>query len=248
MPDVREASRIRSPAREAWRTFRRNRTSLPGLLVVCGMTLAVAFGPLIWTASTERINFQEAQEGPSREHPLGTDELGRDLLARTLDGGRVSLAVAFLATLVALVVGVTIGAIAGYCGSWSDGLLMRLTDMVLTLPVLPIMILCTALFAKDGTFRKRFVVICLVAAFMSWMTTARLMRSSILSLRGSDYVLAAQAAGASPRSVIGRHLLPNALSPVIIMAMLNIGIVIILESSLSFLGLGFQPPQASTLR
>lgn len=245
MLSARHVQHPRSPLGMIWLRIRRNRVACLGLLIVVGMSLSVIVIPYVWTESTERIDFADAEQGPSLAHPLGTDELGRDLLARALDGGRISLAVAFLATGMATLVGVIIGALAGYCGGWIDSLLMRLTDMFLAIPLLPVLILCTSLFARDGTFRKRFMVITVVIGFMSWMSSARLMRASVLSLKRAEFVIAARSIGSTHRSILARHLIPNALGPIVIIAATGVGAAVILESSLSFLGLGFQPPQAT---
>jgi peptide/nickel transport system permease protein len=168
-------------------------------------------------------------------HPLGTDQLGRDLLARVLAGGRVLLSVALLAMAVSIAIGVVIGATAGYAGAWVDGTLMRLTDLFLTIPTLPVLILCTALFAGKGTFARRYVVMVVVIGVLNWMGTARLVRASFLSLKEVEFVAAVRSVGARPRAIVLRHILPNALGPIIVTATLSIGTTVIIESSLSFL-------------
>jgi peptide/nickel transport system permease protein len=228
----------------AWGQFRRHRPALVGRCVVV-MTIATIVGPLVWTRSTERIDFRVAKQGPTMAHPLGTDQLGRDLLARVLAGGRVLLSVALLAMAVSIAIGVVIGATAGYAGAWVDGTLMRLTDLFLTIPTLPVLILCTALFAGKGTFARRYVVMVVVIGVLNWMGTARLVRASFLSLKEVEFVAAVRSVGARPRAIVLRHILPNALGPIIVTATLSIGTTVIIESSLSFLGLGFQLPQAT---
>jgi peptide/nickel transport system permease protein len=243
--DVGRVARRDSLWSLAWRQFKRHRPAMAGLYIVIVLTVAVIVGPWLWERSTERIDFRVAEQGPSAGHPFGTDELGRDILARVLAGGRVSLSVGLLATAVAIAVGVLIGAVAGYAGSWLDGMLMRLTDLFLTIPTLPVLILCTALFAGSGTFRQRYLVVVAVIGALNWMATARLVRASFLSLKEVEFVTAARSIGARAASIIFRHILPNALGAVIVTATLNIGTTVIIESSLSFLGLGFQPPQAT---
>jgi peptide/nickel transport system permease protein len=229
----------------AWQQFRRHRPALVGLCVVALMALATIVGPKVWTRSGERIEFRVAKQGPTLTHPFGTDQLGRDLLARVLAGGRVSLSVGLLATAVSIAIGVVIGAGAGYAGGWVDGALMRLTDLFLTIPTLPVLILCTALFAGKGTFARRYLVVVAVIGALNWMATARLVRASFLSLKEVEFVAAARCIGARPLAIVLRHILPNALGPIIVTATLSIGTTVIIESSLSFLGLGFQPPQAT---
>jgi peptide/nickel transport system permease protein len=245
VPGAGLRTRPRSLWSIAWAQFRRHRPAVVGLCVVVLMTIATIVGPLIWTRSTERIDFRAAKQGPTMAHPFGTDQLGRDLLARVLAGGRVSLSVALLATAVSLAIGVVIGAIAGYAGGWVDGALMRLTDLFLTIPTLPVLILCTALFAGKGTFAQRYAVVVAVIGVLNWMGAARLVRASFLSLKEVEFVAAARSVGARPRAIVLRHILPNALGPIIVTATLSIGTTVIIESSLSFLGLGFQPPQAT---
>jgi peptide/nickel transport system permease protein len=235
----------RSRWSQVWQRFRGHRPALVGLWMVVLMTAVTFAGPWVWTRSTERIDFRSAKQGPTVAHPFGTDELGRDVLARVLAGGRVSLSVGFLAMAVSISIGVLIGAIAGYAGAWTDNGLMRLTDLFLTIPTLPVLILCTALFAGKGTFGRRYLVIVTVVGMMNWMVTARLVRASFLSLKTADYVIAARAIGVRPGGIVLRHILPNALGPVAVAATLGIGATVIVESSLSFLGLGFQPPQAT---
>jgi peptide/nickel transport system permease protein len=229
----------------SWQRFRRHRPALVGLWMIALLVAATLGGPLAWSRSPERIDFPSARQGATLEHPFGTDQLGRDLLARVLAGGRVSLSVGILAIAVSSAIGVLVGAVAGYAGSWVDGGLMRLTDLFLTIPMLPVLILCTALFATDGTFARRYLVVVIVIGALNWMVTARLVRASFLSLKEAEFVTAARAIGARPGAIVLRHILPNALGPVIVTATLGVGATVIIESSLSFLGLGFQPPQAT---
>ncbi|HVI52500.1 MAG TPA: ABC transporter permease [Candidatus Sulfotelmatobacter sp.] len=190
---------------------------------------------------------------PSLSHPLGTDELGRDLLVRLLHGGQVSLLVGLLTALAAAVLGTLVGLTAGLRGGWADALLMRLTDGVIALPLLPLLIVLGALDpAKLGLppewFRSEsagLVRIVVIIALVGWTTVARLVRAATLSLMRQDFVRAAQALGVPPGRLMLRHLLPNVASPVIVAASLSVGNIILLESALSFLGLGVQPPMAS---
>ncbi|MBE0547312.1 MAG: ABC transporter permease, partial [Rubrivivax sp.] len=206
----------------------------------------VLLGPIFYKVGINDIDFTARIKGPSASHPLGTDDLGRDLLARMLYGGRISLAVGFAAMLTGIVIGVIIGAIAGISRGWVDTVLMWVTDLFLSLPTLPVLLLLIfffrdALKAVFGPEVGIFLLIVLVIGGLSWMPVARLVRAQFFSLREKEFVEAARALGASvPRQVV-RHILPNALGPVIVAATINIAAAIIAESTLSFLGLGFPP-------
>jgi peptide/nickel transport system permease protein len=189
--------------------------------------------------------------GPSLAHPLGTDELGRDLMLRLLHGGRVSLGVGLAAAVIAAVIGTGIGLVAGYFGGRFDSLLMRLTDGVIALPLLPLLIVLAAIDltklglpeASGGT-ASLYRIVGLIA-LVGWTTTARLVRAATLSMKARDFVTAARALGAGNGRIMAVHLLPNVASPIIVATTLSIGNIVLLESVLSFLGLGIQPPMAS---
>jgi peptide/nickel transport system permease protein len=221
------------------------------LVIVIGT--AVLAGPLLetWLAiDSTTVNLLARLEAPSAAHPLGTDDLGRDVLARLLEGGRVSLAVGLAGALLAAALGTAVGLVAGYAGGILDSLLMRLTDLVISLPLLPLLIVLAAIdlsklgLPAQGEFASVIRIVVLVAMF-GWTTTARLVRASVLSLRTREFVRAAQALGAGPATILGRHILPNAAGPLIVATTLSIGNVILVESVLSFLGLGVQPPLPS---
>lgn len=186
-------------------------------------------------------------EPPTLSHPLGTDELGRDVLTRLLQAGRISLAVGLSGALLAAAIGTAVGLSAGYAGGVVDSVLMRLTDLVISLPLLPLLIVLAAIdlgklgLPAQGEFASVIRIVVIVALF-GWTTTARLVRASVLSLRSREFVLAAGALGAGPAVILRRHILPNALGPLIVATTLSIGNVILVESVLSFLGLGVQPP------
>ncbi|MCU0886955.1 MAG: ABC transporter permease [Rubritepida sp.] len=210
------------------------------------LILAVLFGPLVWRLPIDEIDFSKRLQGPSWEHPLGTDDLGQDLLARILYGGRVSLAVGFAAMFVAVTVGVLVGAIAGMAGGKTDAVLMWFTDLFLSLPQLPLLLLIIYLFRDSlvgvvGPELGVFILIVIVIGGFNWMQVARLVRAQFMSLREKEFVEAARALGASRLRLVVRHILPNALGPVIVAATIDIAAAIIAESTLSFLGLGFPP-------
>ena len=244
--DAGAAAPDTSLAAEAWRRFRRHRLALIGTLLLTAIALVVGLGPAMWHTPINEIDFKAKLRGPSVLHPLGTDDLGQDLLARVLYGGRISLAVGIVATLIALTMGVLIGAGAGFYGGAVDHTLMRLTDLFLSLPQLPLLLLLVYLFRDFvrrllGPEAGVFVLIVVVIGGLRWMPVARLVRAQFLTLREQDFVQAARGLGASARRQIVRHILPNAFGPVIVAASLDVAAAIIAESTLSFLGLGFPP-------
>ncbi|MCA3439973.1 MAG: ABC transporter permease [Rhodobacter sp.] len=241
------APRPRSQARAIWDQFRTHKGALFGLIVLCLLVLFVVIGPLVW--QPEKLRVAEALKvrnlGPSWRFPLGTDQLGRDMLYRMMQAGKVSLAVGFIAMMIAIFVGTTIGVLAGYFRRL-DGPLMRLTDMFLALPLVPLLLVMVMLFRDRiagslGPETGAFVLIVFAIGITSWMQAARIVRGEVLALREREYVLAARSIGAAPRRIIFRHILPNVISPVMVAATLGVAEAIITESVLSFLGLGFPP-------
>ena len=232
--------------REATRRFRRHRLAMVGFVILLSMVAAVLIGPFVYRVPIDEIDFRAKLKGPSRAHPLGTDDLGQDLLARMLYGGRISLAVGVAAMLISITIGTTIGATAGQLGGAVDHTLMRLTDLFLSLPQLPLLLLIVYLFRDAlkkvlGPEAGIFVMIVAVIAGLRWMPVARLVRAQFLSLREKEFVEAARSLGAPTLRQVIRHILPNALGPVIVAGSLDVAAAIIAESSLSFLGLGFPP-------
>ena len=220
--------------------------AVASLVVLLLMVMLVLFGPLVWKLSINDIDFTARLKTPTLAHPMGTDDLGQDIFARMLYGGRISIAVGLAAMMMAIFVGVLIGAIAGISRGWVDTGLMWLTDLFLSLPQLPLLLLVIYLFrdtlkAAFGTEVGVFILIVLVIGGFRWMPVARLVRAQFFSLREKEFVEAARALGASvPRQVI-RHILPNSLGPVIVAGTIDVAAAIIAESTLSFLGLGFPP-------
>jgi peptide/nickel transport system permease protein len=235
-----------SLAADAWRRFRRHRLATFGAAALAIMVLAVLAGPLIYRVPINEIDFKAKLKGPSWAHPMGTDDLGQDLLARMLYGGRISLAVGVAAMLMAITVGTTIGAISGQAGGAVDNALMRVTDLFLALPQLPLLLLIVYLFRNVltkalGPETGVFVMIVVFIGGLRWMPVARLVRAQFLSLREKEFVEAARSLGARPLRQVIRHILPNALGPVIVAGSLDVAAAILAESTLSFLGLGFPP-------
>jgi len=235
-----------SPGVETWRRFRRHRLAAASTVILATMLLAVAFGPLLWQVPINDIDFSAHLEGPSWSHPFGTDDLGQDVLARMLYGGRISLGVGLAAMLVAITVGTAIGAIAGMSRGSIDAALMWLTDLFLSLPPLPLLLLVIYLFREPlkqliGPELGTFLLIVAVIGGFRWMQVARLVRAQFLSLREKEFVEAARALGMSSLRVVTRHILPNSLGPIIVAGTIDVAAAIIAESTLSFLGLGFPP-------
>ncbi|MDQ5851002.1 MAG: ABC transporter permease [Chloroflexota bacterium] len=231
---------------DAWRRFRRHKLAMAGTVVLLFFVLATLIGPSLYRVNREAIDFKMSMSGSTLKHPMGTDDLGRDLLARALFGGRVSIAVGVVAMLISILVGTTIGAVAGFFGGVTDHLLMRLTDMFLALPQLPLLLLTIFLFRDVlrkamGPEAGIFLLIVSVIGLLNWMPTARIVRASYLSIKQKEFVEAARCLGVPRSRIMVRHILPNTLSPIIVSATLGVGAAIITESVLSFLGLGFPP-------
>ncbi|MGK7878386.1 MAG: ABC transporter permease [Xenococcaceae cyanobacterium] len=231
---------------DAWRRFRRDRMAMLGTAVLLIIVVSIIVGPLVYTTPIGKIDFAIKSLPPSWEHPLGTNDLGQDQLARVLSGGRITMTVGVAAMLVAIFLGTLVGAISGFYGGIADIVLMRLTDLFLSLPQLPLLLLVIYLFrdaikAIAGPELGIFVLLVLVIGGLNWMSVARLVRANFLTLREREFVTAARALGARPRRLILIHILPNVLSVIIVAATLAVAKAIITESTLSFLGLGFPP-------
>ena len=231
---------------DSWRRFKRDRTAVFGLVFIVLISLSIIFLPFIYQVSVDKIDFLAASQPPSWQHPFGTNDLGQDQLARILQGGRVSLSVGIASMLVAISLGTIIGAIAGFYGGIIDNILMRITDLFLALPQLPLLLLIIYLFREAvkkiaGAELGIFILIVLLIGSLNWMSVARLVRGNFLKLREMEFVSAAKAIGAKPSRLIWIHLFPNVLNVIIVASTLAVGNAIITESTLSFLGLGFPP-------
>jgi peptide/nickel transport system permease protein len=228
---------------DAWAQFRRNKLSMLGLLILFLIVLYCLIGPLVYTADPAFIDVTDSQHPPTAAHPMGTDDLGRDEMARTMVGGRISLSVGVVAMLLSILLGVTIGILSGYVRQL-DNLLMRFTDMMLALPLLPLLLVIIMLFRESltkmlGPNLGIFVLIVVVIGILGWMPTARIVRGAVLSVKEKEFVEAANCVGSRGGSIMTRHILPNVLSPVIVSATIGVASAILTESVLSFLGLGF---------
>jgi peptide/nickel transport system permease protein len=239
-----------SPWREAWRRFRRHRLAAMSVVVLALLALAIVIGPSLWGVAINDIDFTARLSPPSWDHPFGTDDLGQDLLARMLYGGRISLAVGFAAMAVAMFFGTVVGAVAGISRGSVDAVLMWLADLFLSLPQLPLLLLVMYLFRDTlkglvGPEGGVFILIVLVIGTFRWMPVARLVRAQFFSLREKEFVEAARMTGASDWRIMRTHLLPHLVAPIIVYSSLLIAVNILAEAGLSFLGLGIALPTPS---
>jgi peptide/nickel transport system permease protein len=228
---------------DVWDQFKTHKGALFGLGFFVFTLLFVFVGPLIWNLDAQYIDIRARNAGPSLAHPMGTDQLGRDTMARMMAGGQTSIAVGLTAMALALILGTLVGVLAGYFRRL-DGLLMRTTDLFLAMPLLPLLLVTIMLFrdplrANFGPEGGIFVLIVFMIGVTSWMQTARVVRAEVLALKEREFVLAARSIGTPSHRMITRHLLPNVMSPIMVSATLGIANAIITESALSFLGLGF---------
>lgn len=240
------ARKPRSLWSNAWRQFKHHRLAMVGLVVLGVLTIGTMLGPFVYTKRIDGIDFVNASKEPTFENPFGTDDLGRDMLARVLWGGRISIAVGIASVTASIALGIIVGALAGFFGGKLDTALMRLTDLFLSLPQLPFLLMVIYLFRDSlrtafGPELGIFLMIVGVIAITTWMPVARLVRASFLSLKQKEFVEAAHCIGVGSASIMLKHILPNVLSPVIVAATIGVGGAIITESALSFLGLGFPP-------
>jgi peptide/nickel transport system permease protein len=237
-----------------WRRFRRHKMAIFGTITLVLILLYALLGSFVFSERyANRTETGNALQAPSREHPFGTDTIGRDILARTIYGGQISIMIGLTAMLVEVILGVSIGAMAGYFGGWLDSALMRVTEAILVIPQIFLLLVMARYFASSipniklmgRTFSGSVVVIVFVIGITSWPYLARLVRAQFLSVKENDYILAARATGTSTKDIIIRHVLPNSVAPIIVSATLSVAAAIILEAYISFLGLGVQPPTAT---
>jgi len=237
--DIAQAEQGTSLWKDAWIRLRRNKMAVFGLVTLVLFIVIALLTPWIAPYSYQAQNLELGASPPSAAHWLGTDIFGRDLMTQIMYGGRISLAVGFVATADPLLIGVTWGAIAGYVGGRTDAVMMRLVDILYALPFMIFIVLLTVVFGRN------MLLLFLAIGAVEWLTMARIMRGQVQSLRQQEFVEAAISLGLSPSTLIRRHLVPNALGPIIVYTTLTIPNVMLLEAFLSFLGLGIQPPQTS---
>jgi peptide/nickel transport system permease protein len=219
-----------------WRRLRRHRLAVASIGVVAVIATACLAAPLIAPYGFDAIDLSSIRQPPSADHWMGTDDLGRDLFTRVLYGGRVSIAIGLLAAVIGTGLGSLVGSLAGYYGGRIDNLLMRINDVACAIPTLPLLIVLSS-YSNAAVASMALII-----GMLSWMATARVVRGEVLTIRVMPYIEAARSLGATNARIIGRHVLPNAMGPIVVGATLAVGNAIILESSLSFLGLGVQPP------
>ena len=230
---------------DVWNEFKNHKGALAGAIIFALIVILVLLGPFVWPYEANGINIRIRNQGPSLAHPLGTDQLGRDTLARIMAGGRTSITVGLTAMLLSLFLGTLIGVVAGYFKKL-DSALMRFTDLFLSLPLLPLLLVMMLLFREQlstsfGPEKGMFILIVVSIGITSWMPTARIVRGDVLAIKELEFILAARSIGGTDTKIIFRHILPNVLSPIMVSATLGIANAIITESALSFLGLGFPP-------
>jgi oligopeptide transport system permease protein len=238
-PSLPAVERGSSLGHDAWQRLRRNRLAVIGGVMLLLLAAACVLGPILSAYGYAEQNLDDTFAQPSTKHWLGTDQLGRDLLVRVLYGGRISLGVGLCATFVALTIGVVYGAVAGYLGGRTDAVMMRLVDIMYALPFTIFVILLMVFFGRN------IVLLFVAIGAVEWLTMARIVRGQIMSLKKMEFIEAARSLGYSHSRIIFRHLLPNALGPIIVYTTLTIPAVMLLEAFLSFLGLGVQPPMSS---
>ena len=230
---------------DVWNEFKNHKGALAGAIIFALIVILLLLGPFVWPYEANGINIRIRNQGPSFAHPLGTDQLGRDTLARIMAGGRTSITVGLTAMLLSLFLGTLIGIFAGYFKKL-DSVLMRFTDLFLSLPLLPLLLVMMLLFREPlstsfGPEKGMFILIVVSIGITSWMPTARIVRGDVLAIKEREFILAARSIGGTDTKIIFRHILPNVLSPIMVSATLGIANAIITESALSFLGLGFPP-------
>ncbi len=233
------ATKQRSTSEQFWRRFRRNRPAVAGGLIVLSVFIIALLAPVLSPYDPAFIDVDTILIGPTQAHPLGTDELGRDVLSRMIWGSRISLLVGLVAVGILILIGILIGAVSGYYGGWIDDVLMQFVDIMLSVPTF-FLILAVIAFVGPNILNVMIII-----GVTSWMGVARFVRGQFLALKETDYVTAARALGSKDRRIIFLHILPNAMSPVYVSAVLGVAGAILTESALSFLGLGVQPPTPS---
>lgn len=243
LADPGELRHHRSLREDVWRQFKRHKGAMVSLVLLGIIVVSTVVGPFIYPYDPFAIDVPNANLAPSAQHVFGTDNVGRDVLARVLVGGRISLSVGFAAMIFGLFIGTAVGILAGFF-RWMDGPLMRVTDLFLALPILPLLLVVIMLFREPlkealGPEAGIFILVVTVIGLTSWMQTARVVRGDVLSIKEEEFVLAAHSVGTRKRNIIMRHIIPNTLSPVMVSAALGIATAILTESALSFLGLGF---------
>lgn len=233
---------IESPWKMVYKRFRKNKIGMFGFITLLIIILLVVLAPILTPYGPNDMDYSNTNKPPSAAHILGTDELGRDYLTRVLYGGRVSMKVGVFAVVISVVLGAIVGGIAGYYGGWVDNILMRISEIVMSFPFLPLAITISSVVGTSVPPEGKMYIVMAIIGLLSWPGLARLIRGQILSLREQEFVLAAKAMGIKDRKIIARHLLPNTLGYIIVSATLEMASAIMSEAALSYLGLGVTPP------
>ncbi|WP_157469585.1 oligopeptide ABC transporter permease [Clostridium algidicarnis] len=245
IPVVERKEEIETPFKTIWKRLRKNKLAMAGLFILVAMVVVCVFGPF-FTQDPNKVNYTDGFLKPSSKYWFGTDMLGRDIFARTLSAGRISLFVGIASVIIQVVIGSILGAVAGYYGGIVDTIIMRIVDIFMSVPTLPILIVLAAILSDLGIRpERRIFVVMAVIGILSWPGLCRMVRGQILSLREQEYMEAAEALGLTDSRKMFKHLLPNTIPVIIVTATLSLGGAILSESTLSFLGLGVQPPTAS---
>lgn len=241
LPSVEATSIVakNSSVYRVWRRFRRHRLAMAGVVLASLIFTLVIFAPVVTPNLPNKQDLKHRLTPPDSAHPMGTDELGRDVFSRVLFGGRISLLIGISAMSVSISIGTLVGAISGYFGGLVDTVIMRIIDIIISFPTLFLLIMLASFI------RSSLIIIILVIGLLSWMRVARLVRASFMSIKERDFIMAARALGSSSSRLIFGHLLPNSLGPIIVAATIDVSGAILTESALSYLGLGIQPPQAT---
>ncbi len=251
---VEGEAKAQSPTQRVIKRFTRHRAAMFGLFILVGVFVYIIVGSFIFTEAQANFNDTSIRlQAPSAEHPFGTDRIGRDILARTIYGGQISLMIGFLAVVVEVLLGTAVGAVAGYYGGWIDAILMRITEAMLSIPSLLLLLVMARFFAGKidpqpflgRSLSGSVIIIILIIGLTSWMSLARIVRSNVLSLKETEFVLAAKALGVQNWRIIINHILPNTLASIIVSLTLGVATAILTEAYVSFLGLGVQAPTAS---
>lgn len=237
-----EKQEILSPWRMFVRKFKKNKVAVVGLIVFVIMVLSAVLAPLLTSHDPYEMDYSQINKAPSKEHLLGTDEVGRDYLTRILYGGRVSMKVGLFAVIIQIIIGALVGGLAGYYGGWVDNILMRVVEIFMSFPFLPLAITISAVLGTKVEPQQRMYIVMMIIGVLSWPGLARMIRGQILSLREQEFVQAARALGIRDSRIILRHLIPNTVGYIIVSATLGMAGAIMSESGLSFLGLGVTPP------
>lgn len=237
---------VLSPWKVSWRRFKKDKLSMIALYILAFIILAALIGPIFYPYKMETLDLRNMTSPPTSLHPLGTDSLGRDILSRLLYAGRVSLAIAFLAAVVQIIIGTILGVIAGYYGGILDAIIMKISDVLISMPFLPIFILISDMMATQDIYSyKRIYVVMIIIGMLTWPGVCRLIRSQVMAMKGREFMEAAEALGIKDRRKLLKYILPNIIGPIIVASTMGVANGVLIETSLSYIRLGVVPPVPS---